>query len=273
MQWTSLAKYPIAARLALFVLTLLLLWIPFAVPIYRFVGDPNWQSILSMSALYAEFIVLARFWGRRVYGISRVLHRYGLQFSPRFGRDWGSGLLAGLVSLSLLLLLEGTLGWLAWNPPPGNLIQTVVEGLLVASAVGFAEELLFRGWLLDELERDYRANTALWANATIFAMLHFIKPWEAIVENLPAFPGLVLLGATLVWAKRSSGGLLGLPMGFHGGLVWGYYIVNTGQLLNYSGRVPGWVTGLGNNPLAGVMGMLFLGAIALWMRRRALVQR
>ena len=47
---------------------------------------------------------------------------------------------------------------------------------------------------------------------------------------------------------------MGLPIGLHGGLVWGNYIIEVGKLIKYSGAAPQWVTGVNNNPLAGVMG-------------------
>jgi hypothetical protein len=62
---------------------------------------------------------------------------------------------------------------------------------------------------------------------------------------------------------------LGLSIGFHGGLVGSYYIINVGNLVQYSGQVSDWITGVNRNPLAGVMGMIFLGAIAFWMQKRA----
>lgn len=55
---------------------------------------------------------------------------------------------------------------------------------------------------------------------------------------------------------------LGYPIGLHAGLIWGYYIVNVGGLSEYTGRVPEWVTGIDKNPLAGLMGLILLGAIA-----------
>jgi membrane protease YdiL (CAAX protease family) len=144
----------------------------------------------------------------------------------------------------------------------------ILEGLASALGIGFAEELLFRGWLLDELQRDYHPRVALWADSTLYALLHYIKPLQEILRTWPGFPGLLLLGLTLVWAKRSRRGRLGLPIGLHAGLVWGYYIINVGQLVQYSGQVPEWITGVDRNPLAGVMGLLFLGVLAFWMRRR-----
>ena len=264
----SLATRSLAVRLPLFLASLLLLWLPFAIPIYALVDDPNWVSILTMAILYAEFIGLVRWWGRKVYGNPHILHRYGLRRSQHNGKALLFGLGLGLTSLCTLLVLEGQLGWLRWQSPPAGFLRIAIEGLPIALGVGFAEELLFRGWLLDELQRDYRNAIATWVNAFVFALLHFIKPIEAILPSLPAFPGLVLLGLTLIWAKQASGGRLGLSIGLHAGLVWGYYLTHVGGLVEYAEVVPTWVTGLDRNPLAGVMGMLCLGGIAIGIRRK-----
>ncbi len=160
------------------------------------------------------------------------------------------------------------MGWLVWQQPKIFLLQIILEGLIVSLGVAFAEELVFRGWLLDELQRDYKPSVALRIDAVAFATLHFIKPLEAIIHTLPQFPALVLLGLTQVWGKGWRRGRLGLPIGLHGGLVWGYYIINVGGLIKYSGEVPDWVTGVNNNPLQGLMGVLFMSVLAFWMRGR-----
>ena len=123
--------------------------------------------------------------------------------------------------------------------------------------------------MLAELQRDYSPRVALWTDAIVFAVLHFIKPLEAIIQTLPQFPALVVLGLTQVWGKRWRRGRLGLPIGLHGGLVWGYYIINVGQLIKYSGKVPDWVTGVNNNPLQGVMGVLLMSILALLIWRQS----
>jgi hypothetical protein len=43
-----------------------------------------------------------------------------------------------------------------------------------------------------------------------------------------------------------------------------------GQLTKYSGQVPDWVTGVNNNPLQGVMGVLFMGGLAWWIGNQQL---
>ena len=176
----------------------------------------------------------------------------------------------GLISILTVFSLQGLFGWLVWQQPRVFLLKIILEGLLVGLGVGFAEELLFRGWLLDELKTDYGLSLATWIDSILFAIAHFIKPLEAIIHTLPQFPALVLLGLTQVWGKGSCRGRLGLPIGLHSGLVWGYYIINVGELTKYSGVVPDWVTGVNNNPLQGVMGVLFMGGLAWWMRGKAL---
>jgi membrane protease YdiL (CAAX protease family) len=285
-----LAHCPVPIRLAIFVVSLLLVWLPVAGPIYWLVDDQNLISILTLTLLYIEFILLARFWGRRVYQDSSILQSCGLRFSQQSGLELVIGLTIGLSCLLGLFWLEGALNWLYWQSPAGFLPQIILEGLLVSLGIGFAEELFFRGWLLHELQRDYRPNTALGVDSSLFALAHFIKPIAEIRRTWTNFPALVLLGLALGWAKRATPltrrkttslsaqpeptnrpaqGQLGLPIGLHAGLVWGYYIINVGGLIRYSNRVPEWVTGIDGNPLAGGMGILCLGLIALAMNLAA----
>ena len=259
----AIALYPAPLRLGIFVLGLRLLWLPFALPIYAYVGDRNLASILTIVLLYAEFILLLKLWGY-VYQQPQIWRYYGLVGSRANGRELLVGLGIGLITGLGLFSLEGLLGWLQWQQEIQ--VKIVLEGLLVAIATGFAEELLFRGWLLDELQRDY-AKMAMWINALIFASLHFIKPLSEMLQTAPQFPGLLLLGLTLVLAKRRCQNRLGLSIGIHGGLIWGYYIINVGQLIKYSGQVPDWVTGVNQNPLAGLLGIGFLSIMAGIIRK------
>ena len=266
----KLAQYPAPVRLSLFLIALLLVWLPLAAPIYLFLSyDPNLVTILTMGLLFGEFLWLLRWWGKQVYQQPQLLSYYGLKGTRQNGLDLLKGLGIGLLFVFALFALEGLLGWLEFQTPQPELPRLIVEGLVSALGIGFAEELVFRGWLLEELQRDYSPKTALWADAIIFAVSHFLKSLSEVIRTFPGFPGRLLLGWALVWAKRSSGGLLGLPIGLHAGLVWGYYIINVGKLVRYSDRVSPWITGVDGDPVAGVMGLLFLGVLAVWMKKRA----
>lgn len=259
-------------RIVVFALILLAVWLPLALPLRWLIRDENLAGIVTLVILYAQFLVLVRLWGRQVHRQHQVFRSYGLDFSRQNGLFVLRGLGIGLGSVGVLLLVQTVLGWIQWQLPSFLLGKIILEGLLVALAIGFAEELLFRGWILDELQRDYAPIVVLWANAILFAALH-LRLWT--------FPALVCLGVALVWAKRSHSqvrlgkryDLLGLPIGIHAGLVWGNYIVEVGKLIQYSGQVPEWVTGIGRNPVAGVVGCVLLGGLAWGMWQYAIARR
>jgi hypothetical protein len=261
-----IASYPFPLRVIIFLLILLAIWLPLAAPIYLLVKDSNLVTILTMGLLFTEFLFLVPRWGKQVYGQTQLLKSYGLINTRKNGFELLIGLAIGLLLTFSLFAVQGLFGLVTWQNSD-NLPRIIAEGLLSALGAGFAEELVFRGWLLDELQRDYNYKISLWANSLVFALSHFIKPVAAMLRSWPQFPGLLLLGLILVWGKRSRQNRLGLSIGLHAGLVWGYYMINIGQLVRYSASVPDWVTGVNGNPLAGAVGLLFLSVLALGMRK------
>ncbi|NJL09882.1 MAG: CPBP family intramembrane metalloprotease, partial [Calothrix sp. SM1_7_51] len=109
---SRIAQLPVPVRLGYFILTLLLLWLPIAAPMYLFVRDTNLVNIVTIAALYIEFIFLAKLWGSRVYNQPRIINHYGLEFTQRNGIDLLFGLAVGLLSIGILFSLQGWLGWL-----------------------------------------------------------------------------------------------------------------------------------------------------------------
>jgi uncharacterized protein len=256
-----------------FLLVLVLLWLPGLVLIYggfiaaqQNLEDPgikNLLSILTMGLLAIEFLAILPWWGRTVYQHPNLYYRYGLVATRENGLLLLKGLAIGLSLAICLFYIQGIFGWLTWRSPSLPILQLILEGSATALGVGLAEELFFRGWMLDELERDYQPQVSLVADAGLFAILHFLKPIPVMLQSLPQFPGLCLFATVLVIAKRQQRNLLGLSIGLHAGMVWAYYIVNVGKMVEYSGRVSDWVTGINGNPLSGLLGLMFLGLLAI----------
>ncbi|MDJ0689519.1 MAG: type II CAAX endopeptidase family protein [Xenococcaceae cyanobacterium MO_188.B32] len=263
----KLSKASSIVRIVFLLICLVLIWLPLAAPIYLLLNeDPNLVTILTMGLLFVEFLFLLQFWGKYVDRETNLLVKYGLVRTKKNGIELVNGLAIGFSFCISLFILEAILGWVKFNTPSVFFVKIVVEGLLSALGIGFAEELFFRGWILEELQRDYTREISAWINAVIFALAHFIKPLAEILRTFVTFPALVVLGLTLVWAKWKGGDRLGMSIGLHAGLVWGYYILNIGQLLQYTEKVPVWVTGIDGNPIAGLMGLFFLSILAWWMR-------
>lgn len=258
----QLAKRAAPVRLFVFTGVLSIVWLPLAIPIYLALkNNPNLATILTMALLFLELLCLWQLWGKYVYREPKIFARYGLIVSAANLQEFVGGLTIGFGFCWSLFIFEAVCGWIDIASSELNLVKVAIEGLFSAFAIAVTEELLFRGWLLDELRRDYKFNTAIGANALIFAVMHFIKPWAEIIRTIVTFPALVLLGIALAIAKQRCHNRLGMPIGLHAGLVWGYYIVNVGELITYSDRVPVWITGIDNNPIAGIVGLTFLSVL------------
>jgi membrane protease YdiL (CAAX protease family) len=219
-----------------------------------------------MAILFVIFLFLLPAWGKRIYHNPSIFKSLGLANSKRNSLYLGKGLLIGFVFTWLLFAVEYLFGWISFQSPSIAVTKLVIEGFISALGIAFAEELFFRGWLLYEIERDFSLSASSMINSIIFASLHFIKPLREIIRTSVTFPALVLLGYILVVAKRSHKNLLGISIGLHGGLVWGYYLINVGQIVKYTDKVPPWITGIDNNPIAGIMGLIFLSLLLYLMK-------
>lgn len=255
-------------RLVLFLLCLAMVWLPWVVLIHFAIKDnPNLTTIVIMGLLLFFFLLLQQFWGKYVYQQPSIWEKYGLT------NNWLGlirGLAIGFVFCWSLFFTEAFLGWITISHSSIGLLKIILEGLLSGLGIAFAEELFFRGWILYELEQDYSKNNALWISSFLFAIAHFFKPVGEILRTLVTFPALFLLGLTLVWAKRNYYNNLTISIGIHAGLVWGYYILNVGNLVTYNNQVPHWITGIDGNPIAGILGLSFMSILALVVKKQYL---
>ncbi|AUC62205.1 Metal-dependent membrane protease, abortive infection protein [Cyanobacterium sp. HL-69] len=262
----KIPNYPILPRVGIFVLALSFLWFPFAAPVYLTLQnqDANLTTIITMAMLFIAFLILVKVWGKYVYKNNHIFRSYGLVNSRRNFLNLVVGFSISFAITWSLFGIQALFGWVTFNPPTTNIVYLLIEGFLSALFISFAEELFFRGWLLSELEKDFSAPSTTAINGFIFALLHFIKPLDEVIRTIITFPALFVLGFSLVWAKRKHKNLLGICIGFHGGFVWGYYVLNVGEMLTYTDVVPQWITGINQNPIAGLMGLGFLTVFALF---------
>jgi len=281
MNPTTIAQFPPLARVILFVAGVILLWLPWALPFYWLSarGALPGGDLIPTALLYVFFLGLLPRWQRQVHRVKSPWAAIGFTGRAPVAISWLQGLALGLASIAVLVMVQLLLGWATVVPMARNWVSLGLAGGVTAMAVGWAEEVLFRGWLLWELEQGWSALAALIGTSATFALAHFIKPLAVILATLPQFLGLLLLGLLLAWARRTPVSLgrfgqrpswttsLGYPAGLHSGLVWGDYVLNVGHLLRSNPAVPDWVTGLDGNPLAGGLGIVLLSLLAVWFYR------
>ncbi|MFM2065084.1 MAG: hypothetical protein RLZZ507_4755 [Cyanobacteriota bacterium] len=164
------------------------------------------------------------------------------------------GLGLGVLGLGVVFTCQIWLGWCYLEKSNIKLIPGILLPIsLVALFVGGIEELVFRGFLLTTLEKDYPIWLAAMISSLIFALLHLV--WEQR-ETAPQLPGLWLMGIVLVVARLADGNNLGIAWGLHAGWVWAIATIDTAELITYTGKVSEWVTGKNKKPLAGLAGVL-----------------
>ncbi len=266
---TRLATLPFPLRLLAFGGILLAFWLPVVVAIWPFLETGAQVRYGATTILYLQFVIILYFWGRGVRGARHPWTDYGLAGNGRWWREALAGWGLGCAALMVLLAVQAAWGWLVWHHPPGT--RMVLEGVAVGLGVALAEELLFRGWLWQELYQDYGVGGAVWGSSFGFALAHFFHPLEVLLTLWPQFPGLLLLGLSLAWGRLACGGRLGWSVGFHGGLVATYYWVRVGQWLTVHPGVPPWLTALESNPLASPLGLTAMLGVAVgthWWAQR-----
>ena len=167
----------------------------------------------------------------------------------------GLGWAASLLLLISLISLGGN--WAYWL---GDLrLPKLMNALLLCFGGGLAEELLFRGWLWGELTLLIGARRAVPTQALIFSLVHTrfnLGFWPMVGLLL----GLFLLGMALATRRRLDEGSLWGCIGLHGGLVGGWFALQSG-VLQWSPQSPLWLTGPGGNPLGGVVGIAAVGTL------------
>ena len=188
---TKLRTASSVVRIISFLTCLILIWLPLAIPIYLlFSQDPNLVTILTMGLLFIEFLLSIQTWGKYIDREANNLGKFGLVWTRKNGIELINGLAIGFCFCLSLFVLEAILGWVEFNTPSFLLVRIVLEGLLSALGIALAEELFFRGWILEELQRDYPQKTTAWIDAAIFAVAHFIKPLTEVLRTLITFPAL-----------------------------------------------------------------------------------
>lgn len=199
----------------------------------------------------------------------RSMVSLGLSGGHKAWRDLLAGFLIAGVMMLLIYFIERAAGWLtfegfAWqNISLGETLLATLTMLLIFVIVGWQEELLARGYWLQNMAEGLNLFWAIWVSSLLFALGHFFNP------NMGWLPGmgLLLAGLFLAYAYLRTRQLW-LPIGLHIG--WNYFEgtvlgfpvsgINVFGLIQTSVEGPALFTGGAFGPEAG---LVLLPALAL----------
>ena len=194
--------------------------------------------------------------------------------------DMLAGFLITGVMMAAVYLLEAGAGWLrfdgwAWETvPPGQVALALAGSLLGFVVVGYQEELLSRGYYLQNIRDGMGIGWALFLSSAIFALMHLGNP---NVTWYSALLGLTLAGTFLAygWVRTRR---LWLPIGVHigwnffEGSIFGFPVsgLSVTGLIQQTPTGPVAITGGAFGPEAGLILLpaLALGAGLIWLNTR-----
>jgi uncharacterized protein len=194
----------------------------------------------------------------------------------------GFGVAAG--GVVVLVALQLSLGWRQWRPANSlnsspalsstgatdhdnsapSPVVVLLAVLPLALFIGWIEELVFRGVLVNGLGAALPLGLMAIAVSLIFAVSHLV--WDG-PAGAPQLPGLAIMGMVLVVARWAAGGSLGLAWGLHAGWVYAIAAIDALALLKPGKAGPIWLVGLPDQPLTGVLplGLLVLTGLGVWL--------
>ncbi len=185
-------------------------------------SDITYAVLLLMGVLVTSLAVtISVYLGRRYLDL-RSFTSLGLTIERRgvvdliFGFGL-AGLMMGLIFLALLALNWIQIESYAWQVENwGNVVASILVMLLLFSLVSWQEELLMRGYWLQNLSAGLSRSLGVLLSSAVFALGHWFNPnlnWQGIL-------GLFLAGLFLAFGYLRTKQLW-LPIGLH--LGWNFF--------------------------------------------------
>ena len=196
---------------------------------------------IGMIGLLVCFLLVAR----RLGLADRKSLGYG---APRreFLREWGLGLVLGVVTMLGIVGIMAALGLLEWRSDAvfgaAALAKLVGARLLSGLAVALIEETFIRGAMFTAIQRESGTRTAVILTSILFAASHFFGKIRIPADQVTAWGGVDLLTGTLhafsdplgiadaflclagvgvvLAIVRAKTGNIAASLGLHAGWVW-----------------------------------------------------
>ena len=231
-------------------------WI-LATPILLLGVDKENLSLIGTIFTFLIFIFSLPKWFKLRWGVNNTWKLLGVNKIDKNIKSFIfflKGFLLSIILISLIIIPIIATQWGYWI---GTISwDTFINAIFLILGVGFAEELIFRGWLLEELKNQFGLKKAILGQALIFSIVHigFDLPF---LQMLSILTGLFLLGILLSLIRLKDKKSLWRCIGLHGGLVGIWFVTNNG-LLEISKNSPKWLVGPGTvntNPLGGIFGI------------------
>ncbi len=228
----------------------------------------NDLSIIGTIITFIIFLFILPSWGSARWKTNNLWVSIGLDFKNKFTalKIFFRGFIFAFFLLFILVLFLFLCGWVD-RFDNIKFIELFNAILLIVSIV-FAEEIVFRGWLMEEMVLLFGLRRGIIIQSTIFSLAHY-RSDIGLLALIPFFTGLFLFGLILTLRRTIDGGSLWGCIGLHGGLVGIWYLIDSG-MISFSIDTPYFLLGPSKNminPIGSVIGIPIL-LITIFFQRR-----
>ena len=272
------AFWRLAGQVGLYLVCLALFGIPIGI-FYALMPESSPHAILILSQLVELFAITLSVYLARKFFDRRTFVSLGLKLDSHATRDIVFGILLAALLMALVYLIEWAAGWLtvksfAWE------IQSIVQVIVGIAAialtyviVGWSEELLSRGYWLQNISEGLNLFWGVLISSLLFALAHLGNPNWSLLAIVNIAAGGVFLAFAYLRTRQ-----LWLPIGIHigwnffQGPVFGFPVSGTDSfiLIRHTVNGPELLTGGAFGPEAGliILPIIALGAaLVYWYTR------
>ncbi len=228
----------------------------------------NDLSIIGTIITFLLFLLLLPSWAKSRWGTNNLWSDIGLDFKYQFKaiKTFLNGFIWSFFLLLIFLLFIFFCGWvkdfnfLGWD--------SFLNSVVLILGIVFAEEIIFRVWLLEEMVLLFGLKRGIIFQSLIFSLAHY-RSDIGLLALIPFFSGLFFFGLVLTLRKTIDRGSLMGCIGFHGGLVGIWYLIDAG-LITFSIETPYYFLGPSRemiNPIGSIFGISIL-LIIIFVQRR-----
>ena len=230
--------------------------------------SPDNISIIGTIITFLLFLILLPSWGRIRWKTNHLWLSIGLDYKNKVNaiKTFLNGLLCSFLMLLIFFIFIYLCGWI----DSINYINYVslLNAIVLIVGIVFAEEIVFRGWLLEEMVLMFGLKRGIILQSIIFSLAHY-RSDLGIVAQFLFFTGLFLFGLVLTLRRTFDKGSLWGCIGLHGGLVGIWYLFDSGMVV-FSVDTPYYLLGPSKNmvnPIGSLIGIIIL-LITIFFQRK-----
>ena len=228
----------------------------------------NNLSIIGTIISFILFLAVLPSWGSIRWKTNNLWLSIGLDINNKFKalEIFFNGFIFSAFLIFILSIFCFIFGWI--DRLDYIEFTELLNAIFLIVGIVFAEEIVFRGWLMEEMALLFGVRRGIILQSTIFSLAHF-RSDIGLLALIPFLTGLFLFGLVLNLRRTIDRGSLWGCIGLHGGLVGIWYLFDSGMVI-FSIDTPYFVLGPSRNmvnPVGSVIGITIL-LFTLFFQRR-----